>query len=132
MYRLVYMSTPKRSLSSAELSTILAAATKNNGRNEITGILIQDRKRFLQYLEGSQDKVEETFARIASDSRHHAIFRLKSGIIDRRQFPGWNMASKTVDESGSLADVVKELVKDCDGEVAAELLNFAEARDRAV
>ncbi len=132
MYRLVYMSTPTRSLSDEEISAILAAATRNNGRNGITGILIQDGKRFLQYLEGSQDKVEETFARIASDSRHHAIFRLKSGIIDRRQFPGWNMASKTVDESRSLTDAVRELVNDCDREVAAELLNFAEARDRAV
>lgn len=132
MYRLVYMSTPKRSLSSAELSTILAVATKNNNRNEITGILIQDRKRFLQYLEGDQGKVEETFARIAMDPRHHAIFRLKSGLIGRRQFPGWSMASKTVNESRSLTDVVKELVKDCDREVAEELLNFAEARDRAV
>ena len=131
MYRLVYMSTPKRSLSSAEISGILAAATRNNGRNEITGILIQDRKRFLQYLEGSQQKVEETFARISMDSRHHAIFRLKSGIIDRRQFPGWSMASKTVDEDRSLTDAVKELVRNCDREVAAELLNFAEARDRA-
>ena len=131
MYRLVYMSTPKRSLSSAEISGILAAATRNNGRNEITGILIQDRKRFLQYLEGSQQKVEETFARISMDSRHHAIFRLKSGIIDRRQFPGWSMASKTVDEDRSLTDAVKELVQNCDREVATELLNFAEARDRA-
>ena len=131
MYRLVYMSTPKRSLSSAEISGILAAATRNNGRNEITGILIQDRKRFLQYLEGNQQKVEETFARISMDSRHHAIFRLKSGIIDRRQFPGWSMASKTVDEDRSLTDAVKELVQNCDREVATELLNFAEARDRA-
>ena len=131
MYRLVYMSTPKHSLSSAEISTILAAATKNNGHNGITGILIQDRKRFLQYLEGSEDKVEQTFARIASDSRHHAIFRLKSGLIVRRQFPGWNMASKIVDEKRSLTDVVREIVKDCDRDVAAELLKFADARDRA-
>ena len=131
MYRLVYMSTPKRSLGRDELRTILAAATRNNHRSNITGILIQDHKRFLQYLEGSQDKVEETFARIASDSRHHAIFRLKSGLIDRRQFPGWSMASKTVDQCQSLTHVVGELVKGCDRDVAAELLSFAAARDRA-
>ncbi|MGB5482935.1 BLUF domain-containing protein [Parasphingorhabdus sp.] len=131
MYRLVYMSTPKRCLRSEELSSILAAATRNNHRNEITGILIQDRKRFLQYLEGSENKVEETFARIASDSRHHAIFRLKSGLIDRRQFPGWSMASKTIEQCASLKNAVSELVKCCDHDVVAELLNFAEARDRA-
>ncbi|WP_417621731.1 BLUF domain-containing protein [Parasphingorhabdus sp.] len=131
MYRLVYISTPKRALGSDELLTILAAATKNNRRNEITGILIQDHKRFLQYLEGSEDKVEETFARISADPRHFAISRLKSGSIERRQFPGWSMASKTVDQCNSLRDAVSELVKDCDRDVAAELLSFAEARDRA-
>ncbi len=131
MYRLVYMSTPKRPLSSEELHALLAAATKNNNRNGITGILIQDHKRFLQYLEGDEDRVEETFARISMDKRHHAIFRLKSGVIVRRQFPGWSMASKTVDQSASLTNAVSELVKDCDRDVAEELLSFAAARDRA-
>ncbi len=131
MYRLVYMSTPKRPLSGEELNRILVAATKNNNRNGITGILIQDHKRFLQYLEGDEARVEETFARISLDARHHAIFRLKSGAIVRRQFPGWSMASKTVDQTASLTIAVSELVKDCDDEVAEELLAFAAARDRA-
>lgn len=131
MYRLVYMSTPKRPLSREDLDAMLAAATRNNNRNGITGILIQDHKRFLQYLEGNEGRVEETFARISLDKRHHAIFRLKSGVIVRRQFPGWSMASKTVNQDGSLTNVVRELVKDCDRDVAEELLNFAAARDRA-
>ena len=131
MYRLVYMSTPKRTLTTREMRTILAAATRNNHRNQITGILIHDQKRFLQYLEGSQAKVEETFARIASDPRHHAIFRLKSGLIDRRQFPNWSMASRTVENCERLTEVVSEMVRQCDRDVAAELLNFAAARDRA-
>ncbi|WP_417596213.1 BLUF domain-containing protein [Parasphingorhabdus sp.] len=131
MYRLVYMSTPRRPLSGEELTGILAAATKNNDRNGITGILIQDQKRFLQYLEGDQGRVEQTFARISMDPRHHAIFRLKSGLIVRRQFPGWSMASKTVDHSASLTSAVRELVKGCDRDVAEELLSFAAARDRA-
>lgn len=131
MYRLVYMSTPRQSLSPAELRAILVAATRNNHRNDITGILIQDRRRFLQYLEGREDKVEETFARISADPRHHAIFRLKSGVIGRRQFPRWSMASRTVDEHLSLTDLVKELVEGCDRDIAEDLLNFAQARDRA-
>lgn len=131
MYRLVYMSTPTRSLACEELHAIVSAATRNNNRNGITGILIQDHRRFLQYLEGNEEQVEATFARIALDPRHHAIFRLRSGMIDRRQFPEWSMASKIVDQCGSLTDVVRELVKDCDREVAKELLSFAKARDRA-
>ena len=131
MYRLVYMSTPRHPLPREELNAILAAATKNNNRNGITGILIQDQKRFLQYLEGDEARVEETFARISMDKRHHAIFRLKSGAIIRRQFPGWSMASKTVGHGSSLTSAVGELVKGCDRDVAEELLSFAAARDRA-
>lgn len=131
MYRLVYMSTPRHPLPREELNAILAAATKNNNRNGITGILIQDQKRFLQYLEGDEARVEETFARISMDKRHHAIFRLKSGAIIRRQFPGWSMASKTVDHGSSLTSAVGELAKGCDRDVAEELLSFAAARDRA-
>ncbi len=131
MYRLVYMSTPRHPLPREELNAILAAATKNNNRNGITGILIQDQKRFLQYLEGDEARVEETFARISMDKRHHAIFRLKSGAIIRRQFPGWSMASKTVDHGSGLTSAVGELVKGCDRDLAEELLSFAAARDRA-
>lgn len=130
MYHLIYISRPIGEISSANLRTILAAATRNNRRNDITGILIQDRRRFLQYLEGSEDKVEETFARIASDPRHHAIIRLKGGLILRRQFPGWSMAAKLVNQNRSLKDRVSQLTRGCDPDVAAELLRFAEARDQ--
>ncbi len=131
MYRLVYISTPRPDISRAEVASILRAGRKNNVKNGITGLLIQDRRRFLQYLEGSQDKVEETFARISNDRRHSAIVLLKHGYIGRRQFPKWEMASKYVDADASLLPAVTDLVKDCDRDVASELMRFAEARDRA-
>ncbi len=131
MYRLVYISTPKPDISRADVASILRAGRKNNIANGITGLLIQDRRRFLQYLEGEEDKVEQTFARISNDRRHSAVIPLKSGYIGRRQFPSWEMASKYVDADSSLLSAVKDLVKDCDRDVASELMRFAEARDRA-
>jgi hypothetical protein len=131
MYRLVYMSRPTREMGDQEADDLLRRAKANNDRSGITGILIHDRRRYYQYLEGDEDKVEATFARIAMDRRHQAIIRLKSGTINRRQFPEWAMASKTVTTDESLRSSVERLVQNCDHEVAAELLNFAEARDRA-
>ena len=131
MYCLVYMSRPTREMNGDEAEDLLRRAKNNNDRNGITGILIHDRRRYYQYLEGDEAKVEATFARISMDRRHQAIIRLKSGTINRRQFPEWGMASQTVTADESLKTSVERLVQHCDHELAAELLNFAEARDRA-
>ncbi len=131
MFRLVYLSTPKPEVGKPEIDEILASSRKNNGHNDITGLLIQDKKRFLQYLEGDQHAVEDTFNRIASDPRHTAVILLKSGFIARRQFPKWAMASKNADRSNSLSAAVSEMTTACDKDVADELLSFAAARDRA-
>ncbi len=131
MYRLVYISTPKPGLRSDDVAGILAASRKNNVENAVTGLLVQDERRFLQYLEGEQTQVDETFARIATDTRHSAIIPLKIGYIGRRQFPNWGMASKTINSPGSLRQAVAEMTGGCDPEVADELLRFADARDRA-
>lgn len=131
MYCLVYMSRPTREMGDEEVRDLLRRAKINNGRDGITGILIHDRRRYLQYLEGDEARVEATFARISMDSRHQAIIRLHSGTIGSRQFPDWALASRISAEDGSLKASVERLVQDCDREVADELLKFAEARDRA-
>ncbi|QTD56374.1 BLUF domain-containing protein [Parasphingorhabdus cellanae] len=131
MYRMIYISTPQAEIGPADVDDILDASRKNNTYNNITGLLIQDKSRFLQYLEGDQQKVEETFARISCDRRHIAVIPLKSGYIGRRQFPNWSMASKYVDSDNSLVEAVSALIQNCDKEVSEDLLNFAEARDRA-
>ncbi len=131
MFRLIYISTPKPEIRQADVAGILDSSRKNNSSIGITGLLIQDHRRFMQYLEGEQSKVEETFARISSDPRHFAVIPLKMGFIGRRQFPDWAMASKQVGRGNSLTDTVTKLVHGCDRDVSAELLSFAAARDRA-
>ena len=131
MYCLVYMSSPTHEMDDEEVRALLGRAKRNNDRNGITGILIHDRRRYLQYLEGGEAEVEATFARISADTRHRAIIRLHGLTISRRQFPGWAMACKMSGADGSLKACVEPLVKDCDRAVAEELLKFAEARDRA-
>ncbi|MFT6008192.1 MAG: hypothetical protein ACI9TB_001421 [Parasphingorhabdus sp.] len=131
MYCLVYMSSPSHQMNPVEVQALLRRAKHNNDRDNITGILIHDHRRYLQYLEGGQAEVEATFARISVDPRHHAIIRLHGLTIDRRQFPGWAMASKITRPADSLKSCVERLTQDCDAQVADQLLKFAEARDRA-
>ena len=126
------MSSPSHEMGEEEVKGLLRRAKVNNDRDGITGILIHDRRRYLQYLEGDQAKVEGTFARISIDPRHRAIIRLHSGTITRRQFPDWAMASRVSAMEGTLKDSVQRLVQNCDRDVADELLKFAAARDRAV
>ena len=131
MYCLVYMSSPTHEMGEGEAQDLLRRAKINNDRDGITGILIHDRRRYLQYLEGEEARVETTFARIAMDPRHRAIIRLHGGTITRRQFPGWAMTSSVTAKAGCLRASVERMVQNCDREVAEELLKFAEARDRA-
>tara|TARA_R110000824_G_scaffold60517_1_gene161684 strand:- start:875 stop:1279 length:405 start_codon:yes stop_codon:yes gene_type:complete len=125
------MSSPTREMDDEEVQELLRRAKQNNDRDGITGILIHTRRRYLQCLEGEEARVEAAFARISLDRRHRAIIRLQSGTIDRRQFPGWALASKMAVNGGSLKEIVEPLVRNCDRAVANELLKFAEARDRA-
>ena len=130
MYCLVYISSPTREMSDHEVHDLWRRAKINNDRDGITRILIHDRGRYLQYLEGDEAKVEATFARISMDPKHRAIIRVHGGTTSRRQFPGWALASKSNPGDRSLRDSVERLVQGCDREVAEELLKFAEARDR--
>ena len=97
MLQLVYISTARGAPS---LSQILAASRRNNGRDDITGLLYHDGTRFLQALEGPKDKVEEAFQRIKADERHRAVVVLSRRDVDAREFGPWEMASRAPDGEG--------------------------------
>lgn len=129
MYRLIYVSTARPYVGTAEIHDILTKAQARNATNDITGLMIHDGKRFLQYLEGEEMAVEATFERIAGNESHFALIVLARGTVEKRQFPDWSMAIR---EAGiDLADTVAAMVPECDAAVANELMGFAEARDRA-
>jgi hypothetical protein len=73
------------------LTGILAAATRNNARLNITGALICREDLFLQWLEGPDDAVTDLFARIARDPAHTDVKILSEGKVAQRLFPDWAM-----------------------------------------
>jgi hypothetical protein len=91
LLRIVYISTAPDDVSDAELATILKAARRNNLRNNITGMLVYHDQTFIQVLEGPEDAVTATFARISRNPRHDGILVPDRSKISERTFGEWSM-----------------------------------------
>lgn len=75
------------------LSSILIEARRCNARDGITGALICRNDLYLQLLEGPEQAVERTYARICADDRHIEVRGLTRRMIadDARMFEAWAM-----------------------------------------
>ncbi len=71
--------------------TIVRASIQNNRLVDVTGFLLAGEGRFLQWLEGPEASIRETFARIARDARHADLVTLADDPAARRRFRDWNM-----------------------------------------
>ena len=98
LYRLIYFSRAVQPPADKSLQNILDDITQTamffNLRNQVTGALLYCDGWFMQALEGSREKVEETyFGHIQYDKRHQSLQIIDVGLIDGREFSQWNMAS---------------------------------------
>jgi len=123
MIQLTYISTATPAYHPVDVDAVLAASRRNNGRDAITGILVHDRRRFLQVLEGPETAVNRTFDRIRADPRHRAVVVLARRDLAAREFGDWAMASEAV------ADV--EEGADLEAQVSALVANVANPSTRA-
>lgn len=89
MKRICYISKAKTDLSDSELHDLIAISLKNNLADQITGILLYDGNRFLQVIEGDEDKIDMCFNRISNDVRHDNLSLLENGGIADREFGSW-------------------------------------------
>jgi hypothetical protein len=108
MYQLVYISTAK-SVEDAEIERILAQSRRNNQRDEVTGLLLYNGRRFLQALEGPSAAVYRTYERIRADERHRAAVMLSSKMVEQRQFGNWEMACERVNVGGAQSSLIKKV-----------------------
>ncbi len=91
LVRLVYVSAISEDFEPDDLNQILESAKKHNRKNHVTGLLGFNRKIFLQCLEGSRARVNETYHRILKDPRHDKIIMLDYKEIVEREFDDWSM-----------------------------------------
>lgn len=99
LVRLIYVSCADHQMSDAELQEILAQAVARNKESGVTGMLLYSDGGFIQVLEGPSDAVDEIYARICGDRRHHSILRLCTDPIEQRDFAGWNMGFRRITAS---------------------------------
>jgi hypothetical protein len=95
--QLIYVSTATHALTDDEIRQILDSSVRNNGPQKITGMLLYSRGTFMQVLEGEETAVDQTFSRIAKDSRHHSINVLSKSTASAREFGTWSMGFRGID-----------------------------------
>ncbi|MCP2672040.1 BLUF domain-containing protein [Maricaulaceae bacterium EIL42A08] len=83
----------------AAIRSILSASGRHNRAEDITGALLYDRGRFLQWLEGPSDAVEARFGVIADDPRHGDLQVILRRSASTRRFAQWRMAFTKVGEA---------------------------------
>ena len=124
MYRIVYVSTATSPLELDELKAIERVANRNNAELGVTGLLTYCDSKFMQFLEGEQSDVEEIFAKIVGDGRHHSIDVLRQGMIPKRQFVGWQMKYADINDIHESEGYVYEKLFDVQTE-ATTILDHA-------
>lgn len=88
---LLYTSVAAEGLNSADVFKIVEDSSRRNPVRDITGFLIFDRTRFLQYVEGPQVALDELLETLATDKRHHSVRVLHRSQAEQRLFPRWAM-----------------------------------------
>ncbi|GJE56415.1 BLUF domain-containing protein [Methylobacterium thuringiense] len=73
------------------LNGILSQSRRCNARDDITGALICRADLYLQLLEGPEEAIAATYARIMRDDRHVEVTRLSYEPVTMRLFPSWAM-----------------------------------------
>ena len=89
--RLVYRSQATRPLSAEALQGLVGAARKRNAAAGLTGLLVVDGDRFVQWLEGPAAGLEPVWHSIRRDARHQRIEWLPLSCDEARIFPDWGL-----------------------------------------
>jgi hypothetical protein len=107
MKRIIYCSQATSDVSPQELVELLELSRDNNQAAGLSGMLLYCSQSFLQVLEGDDDALVATYARILADDRHANLRMLMNAEVAAPMFPDWTMGFEHVDD--------EELADDLDG-----------------
>lgn len=91
VHQVIYSSAAIAPFSESELTQMLALARSNNGRLGVSGMLLYHEGSFLQVLEGEPQVLEDLYAKIGKDKRHHRVVALLRRPVESRHFEDWRM-----------------------------------------
>ena len=91
MHAIAYVSAASWNLLDEQVQHIVAESRRRNALNGITGVLLYCDGNFMQYIEGEEEAVIETFARIRASECHYQVNELMNQPILEREFADWSM-----------------------------------------
>ncbi|MCB1143444.1 MAG: BLUF domain-containing protein [Leptospiraceae bacterium] len=94
--QLIYLSLRTPECTDDEIKKILDSAMRNNGKHNVTGVLLYSQTKFLQVLEGEEDEIVKLYESIKTDKRHRNVIMVSLKPIEERFFPSWQMGSKMI------------------------------------
>jgi hypothetical protein len=95
-YQILYRRRATALPTESDLQRLLDQARVDNAEADITGLLLYSNGRYIQVLEGPEDEVRATYARILRDPRHTQVITVREGLGPARRFPDWGMARGNV------------------------------------
>ena len=98
LFSLAYVSSAITAFGRAELLALLEGCRERNARAAITGMLLYKEGNFMQVIEGPEAAVRALHAKIGRDGRHRGVITLLQSPIEARQFAGWSMAFRDLDD----------------------------------
>ncbi|CRQ44810.1 BLUF domain-containing protein [Stenotrophomonas sp. FR010] len=96
---IAYASEAIPGLSMDHVDDLAWAAAGFNFESGVTGVLLYDGLRFLQYIEGPEDSINVVYSRILSARSHRELIELGRGRVSGRFFPDWSMRLLWVEAS---------------------------------
>lgn len=99
LVRVIYVSTADHAVDTSALQDILEASSRNNESSGLTGMLLYAGGSFMQVLEGEEEAVDATLARMRRDPRHSGVLELDRSPIDERAFAHWRMGYRRLEAS---------------------------------
>ncbi|MFG6111359.1 BLUF domain-containing protein [Stenotrophomonas rhizophila] len=94
---IAYTSVAFEGIQASDIDRILSAASSFNKMAGVTGVLMFDGTRFLQYFEGPEDGVDSVYQRVANARSHLCLRELARGPVAARHFPRWTMTSAAIE-----------------------------------
>jgi hypothetical protein len=88
---IAYASEAAVDLSNVQLDRLVEKAAAHNRLAGVTGILLFDGWRFLQYIEGPDDGLSMVYSRIVNSRQHCNVVELARGRVSQRCMPYWSM-----------------------------------------
>lgn len=88
---IAYVSDVAGSLPAKSLDVLVDDAVRFNSVAGVTGVLLFDGARFLQYFEGPADGAAAVYERVRQARSHRNIIELGQVQVPQRYFPFWSM-----------------------------------------